>query len=180
MYCALVVSLKMWTSQRTPTPYKIKVNFRFCDENWVNSNNFIDTRSQIFGENRPSIFVCFYVWYHVSWESEFRCFASHKVEQFRLPNSLDNDKLEHVSLIQLVTSIATKPPLSGNILPDRKRCENGSSNISENLRVVTKVFELTQFASPNLWIYFNFVLCWGPLWWREISRAQSIYREVYD
>ena len=31
---------------------------------------------------------------------------------------LDNDKLEHVSLKQLVTGIATKPQLSGIILPN--------------------------------------------------------------
>ena len=28
-------------------------------------------------------------------------------------------------------------------------------------------------------IYYNFIRCWGPLWSREIFRAQSIYREVY-
>ena len=33
---------------------------------------------------------------------------------------LDMDKLEHVSLIQLVTGIATKPRLSGHMLPNIK------------------------------------------------------------
>ena len=32
------------------------------------------------------------------------------------------------------------------------------------LRIVAlKFFELTQFASPNLSIYFNFVWCWGSV-----------------
>ena len=35
---------------------------------------------------------------------------------------------------QLVTGIATKPRLSGNILPYIKTCENGWSNFSQNLR----------------------------------------------
>ena len=36
-------------------------------------------------------------------------------------------------------------------------CENGLSNFSPNLRVVSlKLLELTQFAWPNLSIYFNF------------------------
>ena len=34
------------------------------------------------------------------------------------------DKMEHVSLIQLVTGIATKPSLSGNIFENIKICEN--------------------------------------------------------
>ena len=50
-----------------------------------------------------------------------------------------------------------------------------------NLRITApKLLELTQFASKNLSIYFDVVLCWGPLWSREIFRAQSIYRAVYD
>ena len=47
-------------------------------------------------------------------------------------------------LIQLVTGIATKPGLSGNILPNIKPCENGWSNFLENLRVIAlKLLELT-------------------------------------
>ena len=69
------------------------------------------------------------------------------------------DKLEHVSVMQL-TGIATKPRLSGNVLPNIKMCENGLSSFSENLRVVElKLLEITQFALPNLSIYFNFVRC---------------------
>ena len=36
---------------------------------------------------------------------------------------LDRDKLEHVSLIQLVTDIATKPWLPGNMLPNIKHAK---------------------------------------------------------
>ena len=69
---------------------------------------------------------------------------------------LDWDKLEHVSLIQLVAGIATKPWLSGNMLPNiqQKKWENGCSNFSENLRIVAlKLLELTRLKSPNLSIY---------------------------
>ena len=45
-------------------------------------------------------------------------------------------KMERVSLIQLVTGIATKLWLSGNMFPNIKICENGWSNFSENLRMV--------------------------------------------
>ena len=45
-----------------------------------------------------------------------------------------------------------------------KTYENEWSNFSENQRVVAlKLLGLTQFASPNLWIYFNYVRCLGPL-----------------
>ena len=51
------------------------------------------------------------------------------------------------------------------MLPTINTCENGWSNFSPNLRVVTiKLIELTQFASPNLRIFFHFLLVWGPLW----------------
>ena len=43
------------------------------------------------------------------------------------------------------------------MLPNINTCENGSSNLSANLRVVSlNLLELTQFALPNLSIYFNF------------------------
>ena len=51
-------------------------------------------------------------------------------------HKLNRDKLEHGSLIRLVTGIGTKPRLSGNMLPNIKTCENGWSNFSENLRSV--------------------------------------------
>ena len=33
-----------------------------------------------------------------------------------------------------------------------------------------KSLGLTWFLSPNLSIYFNFVRCWGPLWYNHIRR----------
>ena len=52
-----------------------------------------------------------------------------------------------------------------DMLPNINTCENWYWYFSENLRIVAlKLLELTQFASPNLSIYFNFVWCWGPLW----------------
>ena len=60
-----------------------------------------------------------------------------------------------------MTGIATKPRLSGNMLPKIKTCENEWSNFSENLRVMEiKFIELTEFASPNQSIFFNFVRVW--------------------
>ena len=57
--------------------------------------------------------------------------------------------------------IATKPRLSGNMLPNIKTCENGRSNFSEKLKLVALILlELTRFLSQNLSIYFNFVRCW--------------------
>ena len=53
-----------------------------------------------------------------------------KSNDFVSLQQLDTDKLEHVSLIQLVTGIATKPRPSGNMLPNIKPCENLRSNKS--------------------------------------------------
>ena len=48
------------------------------------------------------------------------------------------------------------------MLPNINISENGYSNFPANLRVVSlKLLELTQFACPNLSIYFNF-LCAVP------------------
>ena len=83
-------------------------------------------------------------------------------------------------LFDIVTATGTKPWLSRNMLPNSKTCKKEWSNFSENLTVVaTKLLELTQFASLNQSIYFNFLWCWGPLWQRTISLKYSIYREVY-
>ena len=65
-------------------------------------------------------------------------------------------------LFELVTGNEMKPWLSRNKLPNINTCENGWSNFSANLKVVSlKLLELTQFAWPNLSIYFNF-LCSVP------------------
>ena len=46
----------------------------------------------------------------------------------------------------------------------KNTCENWCWYISENLRIVAlKLLELTEFASPNLSIYFNFLWCWGSV-----------------
>ena len=60
-------------------------------------------------------------------------------------------------LVELVTGTEMKPWLSRNMLPNINTCENGWSNFSANLRVLSlNLLELTQFAWPNLSIYFNF------------------------
>ena len=69
------------------------------------------------------------------------------------------------------------------MLPNIKTYENGWSNSSENMGVVAiKNFE-TQFASPNLSIYFNLMLGVGVRCDIDIFKltasAQFIYREVY-
>ena len=96
---------------------------------------------------------------------------------------LDWNKLEHVSLIQLVTGIATKPWLSRNMLPNIKTWENELSNFSENLRIVALNCSSSLDTYHQIYhvtvIYFNFVLCLGPLLSKEIFSAQSIHREVY-
>ena len=54
-------------------------------------------------------------------------------------------------MVRLVTGIATKPYLSGNIFANIKTCENGLSNFSENLKIIAlKLLELTLFLTPNL------------------------------
>ena len=64
-------------------------------------------------------------------------------------------------LFELVTITTTKPRLSGNMLPNRKTCENEWWNILENIKVVAiKLLELILFVSLNISIYCNFVLCW--------------------
>ena len=122
----------------------------------------------------------FYIWWHFSWGSRFRFYAATSSNNFVSLHKLYRDKLEYVSLKQLVTCMTTKPRLLVNMLPNIKTCENRWPNFLENLRVVAiKLLELTQFASRNQSIYFYFVRCWGPLWWWVIFRAQSIYWEVY-
>ena len=60
-------------------------------------------------------------------------------------------------MFELVTGTDMKPRLSRNMLPNINTCENGWSNFSANLRVLSlKLLELTQLACPNLSIYFIF------------------------
>ena len=70
--------------------------------------------------------------------------------------------MKETKLFELVTGTEMKPRLSRNMLPNINTCENGWSNFSANLRIVSlKFLELTQYAWPNLSIYFNF-LCAVP------------------
>ena len=68
--------------------------------------------------------------------------------------------MKETKLFKIVTGTEMKPWLSRNMLPNINTCENGWSNFSANLRVVSlvslKLLELTQFAWPNQSIYFNF------------------------
>ena len=70
--------------------------------------------------------------------------------------------MKDTKLFELVTGTQIKPWLTRNMLPNINTCKNGWSNFSANLRVGSvKLLELTQFALPNLSIYFNF-LCAVP------------------
>ena len=70
--------------------------------------------------------------------------------------------MKETKLFKLVTGTEMKPWLSRNMLPNVNTCENGWSNFSANLRVVSlKLLQSTQFVWPNLSIYFNF-LCAVP------------------
>ena len=58
-----------------------------------------------------------------------------------------------------------------------------NKKVSGNHQWSFKITRLTWFLSPNLSIYFNFGLCWGPLWYNHtmdfLCQKKSIYREVY-
>ena len=47
-------------------------------------------------------------------------------------------------------------------------------NFSENLRIAAlKLLKLTQFASPNLSIYFNFKQCWARCSEQELECSEQ-------
>ena len=70
--------------------------------------------------------------------------------------------MKETKLFELVIGTEMKLWLSRNMLLNINTCKNGWSNFSANLRVVSlKLLELTQFAWPNISIYFNF-LCAVP------------------
>ena len=57
---------------------------------------------------------------------------------------------------------------------------NGFSNFSANLRVVTiKLLQLTQFTSPNLSIYLNFLPLWCTHFKTNHACTDNLYREAY-
>ena len=135
-----------WTST---CPYKIKVIDRVGDDNWDNSSNYKATTLRFSEKCFSQFFACFYIWLHVS-------YAGQKLYQRYI--------FQFIS-IDLVAGTETKPRLSGNKPYQKLIYENGWSNLSENLRIVAiKLLELTQFASIDISIYFNFVWCLAPLW----------------
>ena len=70
--------------------------------------------------------------------------------------------MKETKLFELVTGTEMKPWFSRNMVPNINTCENGYSNFSANLKVMSlKLLQLTQFAWPYLSIYFNF-LCAVP------------------
>ena len=148
MNWALVVS-RCQHHNGLPTPYKIKVNNeidRFGDQNRVNSSNFNATILK-FSEKFDHRFWLVFVFGNMFLESHGFVVSVTRSNNFF---SCDRDKLEHVSLMQLVTGIATKPWKSGSMFPNIKTCRNRWSNFSANLRIVSlKLLELTRFLSPN-------------------------------
>ena len=110
----------------------------------------------------------------LTWESRFGCCARHKVEQFHLPShELDRDKLDPISLIHIVTGIATNPWLSGNMLLNIKTCQYWwSLRKFENHGIeIARGTSILITKSINLQFYFNFERRWGPLWSTAIFRA---------
>ena len=66
--------------------------------------------------------------------------------------------MKETKLFQLVTDTEMKPRLLRNMLPNINTSENGWSNFSANLKVVSlKLLKLTQFECPNQSNYFNFL-----------------------
>ena len=69
-----------------------------------------------------------------------------------------------MNLFNLLTSTATKPRLSGYMLPNINIFENECWYFSENLKIVAlKLLELTQLTSPKISIYFNSIWHWGSI-----------------
>ena len=158
------------SSKRTSTPHKTKVDW-FGDENWVNSRNFIATTLR-FSEKYDYPISPFFVFGNMFRESHgfFDMRVTICIKDTCSNLSLSNQWRE-TKLFELVTTrtmlgfTAMKPCNLRNMLPNINTCENRWSYFSENLRVVAmKLLELTQFASPYLSIYFNFLHCWGPFW----------------
>ena len=66
--------------------------------------------------------------------------------------------MKETKLFKLVTGAEMKPWLSRNMLLNINTRRNRWSNFSANFKVVSlKLLELTQFAWPNLSIYFIFI-----------------------
>ena len=80
---------------------------------------------------------------------------------------LDRDKLEHVSLIRLVTGIVTKPWLWGNMrnwwsyLLFPRKCENRGIRVARFNLILISYHEIYQLT---------LILRWGPLWYNHKKR----------
>ena len=183
----MAISLKMSTSQRTRAMYKIKVNnCKFLDlvirilliwailmpkfSNLLR-NSTIHFRVSIFGSIFPE-------------RHGFVAVPVTRSNNLISLHQLDRDKLEHVSLIQLVNGNYNETVTLRKHASKYKNMRKWMIEFLENLRIVAlKLLELTRFLSPNLQftvIYFNFVRWLGSLWSKAIFYAQSIYRKVYD
>ena len=88
-------------------------------------------------------------------------------------------------MFEIVTGIATKPGLSGNMLPNIKTCENESSNFSENLRVRVVVLNCSsEFNLHHKTYQFTLILCDVEVRcdvdiFKLNARAQPIDRQVH-
>ena len=146
-------------SQRTKTPYKIKVN----------NCKLIDLVITIELFHFPEILMPWFSFFFRNSIIHFRMFLYLKKCFLRVAVSLPC-RLQAVSKIHVPISLyliseineifnpvigtATKSWLSGNMLPDIKTCKNGWSKFAENLIIVAlKLLGLTWLLSPNLSIY---------------------------
>ena len=81
-------------------------------------------------------------------------------------------------MIRLVTGTVTKPWLWGIMSPTIQTCKNLCSYFLENMRIqALKSLDLIWFLSI-LSIHFNFVRCWGPLWYYHIRRFSVHNRQI--
>ena len=176
-----------------PTPYKIKLIWWICwkESSSSNSSNFNAT---ILKFSEQFIHPYSHVFIFGNMFPESHGFVAIPVTScikdtwcFNL--SLSNYYWKETKLLDLVTGTATKPWLSGNMLPNWNTCEYRWSNFLENLRIVSlKLLELTQFPSKILSIDFYCVRCWGPLWccwcsypeWPHGQWVGLVFRRSHD
>ena len=123
----------------------------------VNQTNF-NTTTLKFSEKYDHLFTNYFAFGNMFPESHGFVVIS---VTSRIKDTCSNLSLSNLwrvtKLHDLVTCTATKPWLSGNMSPYLKTYSNGWLNFSENWRIVTlNRLELTQLASPNQSIYFNF------------------------
>ena len=134
---------------------------KFFDKNWVNSTNFNAT---IFKLTEKFDHQFSHVFIFGNMFPESHCFFAIPVTSCikdSCSNLSPSNWWREMKLFDLVTGTATKPWPSGDMSPNLNTCENGWSNFSENVRIVTlTLFELTLFTSPNQSMYLNFVRCY--------------------